>query len=452
MATKTGNPDQFLQKVGGTYYARVRVPRTLEKAVGQSHIRKSLRTGDRPEANRLKHAVVANLKAHLERLRTAPDSANERGISFADAKAYREELKALEAAGDSEEVDAVESRAVEKAEAIEELYGYDKAKKWYRAATVTTDTLAELMTHYLDANDYRASTNHGHRKALDDVLVYLNSPDAHPGDVTKKTAVLYIDKELTQRGLAHATISDRLVSLGGFWKWMVGRGVVPDGVNPWSGHSVSKAKNKGTRPEKRAYTDDEILALLRGTDRVKAWATYAYIPDLVILGLWTGCRVEELCNLKVMNIVMQESQCIIHVTDAKTKAGLRPVAVTHPTPLAVIKRRITADGDRLFPELKTGGLDAKYSASVVKAYGRYRRGCGVPDGTDYHSFRRVVITKLEHAGVGDREIARFVGHKIGTLAGDTYSAGASEKIAIKTARAIKYSREIEAEAASLVAR
>ena len=37
MATKRGNPDQYLQKVGGTYYARVRA-RTLEKYTGQTHI------------------------------------------------------------------------------------------------------------------------------------------------------------------------------------------------------------------------------------------------------------------------------------------------------------------------------------------------------------------------------------------------------------------------------
>ena len=42
MPIKRGNPDQFLQKVGGTYYARVRVPRTLEKYTGQTHIRRTL--------------------------------------------------------------------------------------------------------------------------------------------------------------------------------------------------------------------------------------------------------------------------------------------------------------------------------------------------------------------------------------------------------------------------
>jgi hypothetical protein len=100
MASSRGNPDQYLQKVGGTYYARVRVPRTLEKYVGQTHIRKSLQTGDKPEANRRKHAVVGRLKGELEALKRSPRKPEERGISFAEAREWRDDLIAAEAAAD----------------------------------------------------------------------------------------------------------------------------------------------------------------------------------------------------------------------------------------------------------------------------------------------------------------------------------------------------------------
>jgi integrase len=451
MATRRSDPDQYLQKVGGTYYARVRVPRTLEKYVRQTHIRRSLETGEKAEANRRKHAVVGSLKAELERLRKAPDSSKERGISFADAKAWRESAAELEAVGDFEGVADLSVLAVSKAEEVEKLYGFDTARKWYRAATITSETLPELMTRYLSLCDFRESTKHGHRKALDDVLGYLNTPDAHPQDIDRKTAIRYIDNELTQKDLAHTTIRDRLVSLGGFWKWMASRGAVPENKNPWSGHKVSKVQNKGTRPPKRGYTEPELLALLAGTETTKGWPTYSYLPDLVLLGLWTGCREEELCCLKVADVEVHAKHCILNITDAKTKAGIRIVAVTHPTALAVIHRRIATGGERLFMELSRGGLDNKYSASAVKAYGRYRRACGVPDGTDYHSFRRNVITALEHAGVTQVEIARYVGHKIGTLAADTYSGGADAKRSLEVSRAIKYSRAVEQAAELLVA-
>lgn len=73
----------------------------------------------------------------------------------------------------------------------------------------------------------------------------------------------------------------------------------------------------------------------------------------------------------------------------------------------------------------------------MKAYGRYRRTCQVPDGTDFHSFRRCVITVLEHADVVQVSIARFVGHKVGTLAADTYSDGGTKALALEVASKVR---------------
>jgi integrase len=443
---KTGNPNQYLKQRGFTWYASVRVPPALEQYVGSTHVRRSLQTRDLTQANRLKHAVVASIKAELEKLRKAPQQVKERGISFADAKEWNSAARELEAVGDQESLEELTLRAVTKAEQVEQLYGFEKAKKWYRTATVTADTLAELMDKYLGLSDFRASTKSGHKKALTDVLEFLKDPEAHAGDITKTVAISYIDKGLTQAGLAHTTIRDRLVSLGGFWNWMASRGLVADGFNPWRGHKISKKQHLGSTPPKRAYTDAELVQLLKGTPEVKRWPTYSYLPDLIVLGLFTGCREEELCSLKIEDIEKGRGQVVISVTDAKTKAGIRFVAVTHPTPLAVLKRRMDLGEERLFPELKPGGLDEKYSASAVKAYGRYRRACGVPDGTDYHSFRRNVITVLERAKVGQVEIARYVGHKVGTMAGDVYSSGGNRAGAIATSKAIRYFKTVEAAA------
>ena len=62
---KASNPNQYLQKVGHTWYARVRVPRSLEKRLKTTHLRRSLKTGDLVEANKRKHAVVAAMKDEL---------------------------------------------------------------------------------------------------------------------------------------------------------------------------------------------------------------------------------------------------------------------------------------------------------------------------------------------------------------------------------------------------
>jgi integrase len=449
MATKAGNPDQYLQKVGGTYYARVRVPRTLEKYTHQTHIRKSLETGDRAQANLRKHAVVGQIKAELARLRKNPKEKPDRGISFAQAKEWREELiTAQKLDDDGERAHIIQGLVVDKAEEVERLYGTEKASRWYKAATTTTDTLKELMDGWMRVSDYKESTKAGHRKALSEVLEFVKNEHAAPADVTRTVAISYLDTDLTQKGLAHSTIRDRLVSLGGFWSWMESRAAVPKGVNPWTGHKISKQNNKGRSPPKRAYTDDELCKLLAGNDKVKKWPTYSYLPDLILIGLYTGAREDELCSLLIEHIEMGKSNCIIKIADSKTKAGIRFVGITHPIPLGVIRRRIEGKsmGEQLFNELTRGGLDEKLSSSAVKAYGRYRRACGVPDGTDFHSYRRNVITVLENAGVGQVPINRYVGHKVGTLAADTYSEGGYRANSLKTSRKVRFGQLVEAAA------
>lgn len=451
MAVKRSSADQFLQKVGGTFYARVRVPRTLEKYVGQSHIRRSLQTGDKTEANRRKFAMVARIKAELEAIRKSAHKDDAPGLSFAAAKAIRDQLKELKQAGDHDMAQTVEGVTVEQALRVEALYGEVKANKWFRAATVTSESLKELLEKWLGVSDYKESTKAGHRKALTEVLAFLEDEDAVPDDVPRRVALQYIDDNLTQRNppLAHTTIRDRLVSLGGFWGWMESRGAVQPNTNPWTGHKISKKQNASTRPPKRTFTDAEILRLLKGTDKAKTWPTYAYMPDLMILGLFTGARIEELCSRDIADVIMAEDHAFISIKDSKTKAGIRFVAVCHPAPLAVLRRRLDAEGPALFPELSAGGLDDKLSASVVKAFGRYRRECDVPDGTDFHSFRRNVITVLEAAGVGQVPIARFVGHNVGTMAGDTYSAGGSKANALATARQLDHGKLIDAASLAL---
>lgn len=55
----------------------------------------------------------------------------------------------------------------------------------------------------------------------------------------------------------------------------------------------------------------------------------------------------------------------------------------------------------------------------------------------------------QEGGVGQVPIARFVGHKVGTLAGDTYSAGGAKENAVATAGSIRYGVAVEAAATAL---
>lgn len=456
MASKRQSADTYLHRPAGstgTWYARVIVPRTLRRQVGQTHIRRSLQTASKAEANLKKHAIVGEIKAGFLKLRETKADGSSPGMSFQDARGWRDDIAALNAKGDFDQAEALELAAVEQAERVEQLYGTHAAMRWHRAATVTTENLAELMARWLDGREFRESTKMGHRKALSEVLDFIGDATAHPADLSHERALAYIDTCLLARGLAANTIRDRLGSLGSFWTWMGSRGLVKRGTNPWKGHHINRKRNLGTRPAKRkgGFSEDELLRLLKGNETVRKWPTYAYLPDLMVLGMFSGARIESLAAMQAERVTKVKGGYVMQMENDKTDAGTRPVGFAHPAAVAVVARRLKgrAGPERLFPEFRPGGADEKLSASASKAFGRYRRTCGVADGADFHSFRRNVATILEGAGLLQAESARFLGHKVGTLAADTYGGPRAASWALEVSRKVQYSAAVEAAAVAL---
>lgn len=446
------NKDTYLHQPRGpgtTFYARVTVPRTLVKVIGSTHLRCSLRTTSKAEANLRKHAEVGRLKQALADMQASKAAgAGTPGLTFADAKALRDHLEAVRVE-DDERAEELEGIAADHAETLEQLYGTAHAKRWFRTATTNAETLSELMDRWLSGKDVRESTKLGHRKALKEVLAFAKNEHAYPSDIDAALALRFIDNDLTTRGLAANTISDRLVSLGGFWDWMATRNVLPRDRNPWKGHHVSRKQHQGTRPPKRkgGFTDDELVRLLVGDDRVKSWPTYAYLPDLIVLGMFTGARLESLAAMTRARVEQLGDGYVVRIENDKNDSGVRPVGITHPAPVGVVKRRLKATTqDMLFTELRQGGADDKWSASATKAFVRYRRAVLVPDGTDFHSFRRRVMSVMEQAGLLQGEISRFVGHLVGTIAADTYAGPRAATWALEVSRKVRYAPEVEAAA------
>ena len=122
-------------------------------------------------------------------------------------------------------------------------------------------------------------------------------------------------------------------------KWMRQRGLVA--YNPWAGHRISRKNNPGRAPTKRAFSPDELVKLLRGNAAVANWPTKAFLPDLMVLGMYTGVRIEEVCSLTGGNVELDSGSAMLDIVDSKTQAGIRKVAVVHPAALGIITWRLT---------------------------------------------------------------------------------------------------------------
>ena len=153
----------------------------------------------------------------------------------------------------------------------------------------------------------------------------------------------------------------------------------------------------------------------------------AALADLMRLGLLTGARLNELCELSSADVL--EAEQAIRITDGKTENARRLIPV-HPLVWPILLRRLHAAKDGLlFPELRPGGPDGKRSWYATKRYTEFRRSVlGSDDRVDFHSFRRTFATYLERAStltaaVNTSVTAELMGHTKTSLAFSLYSGG-----------------------------
>lgn len=436
----------YLQKLGNSYYIRVKVPPSLQAIVGNTHIRKALHTRSLDVANMLKWPLLASIKRHLEKLKVSdPDGIN--------AKFYRTAIKDARGNDDDASVETLELLAHDHAEGIFKSSGdLSKAQAWFQMATTGKETLGELLEVWIDGSEYTQQTKDKHRRAYAELKEYMGG-DRLPQGVTDRVALEYVDNFLKPLELGKETKAGRLTSLSTFWDWLGSKLYVPKGQNPFKGHKLSTKIDQKRSPDKRPYTEQELVKLLSGFQgainvRSKDKTTVA---SLVLLGLYTGARLDELCSLSVEDIDEVDGHYFVRVKDSKTEAGKREFAISHPVPVAVLKARLsTVKAGYIFPDLLIGGRDQKRSHYVSRQYTVIRRKLGVPDGTDFHSFRRSFMTLLENLGVDYILSARYVGHQIPTLMHSTYSGGSWRQTSLQLANRVNYGEGVEGAARVLL--
>ncbi len=218
-------------------------------------------------------------------------------------------------------------------------------------------------------------------------------------------------------GLTPKTVQRVLSALRGYWRYLQSIEVAGEDHEPFSKLDVAR-QNKRTSPRsaRQPFEPAHVVKLLEAA--IKGGDDQ--LADLIRLGMWTGCRIEELCALKVEQVKDDH----FTVGDAKTKAGWRDVP---------IHRELAQTMARLIKDSKDGhvlsGLTAnKYgdrSNAIGKRFGRLKSELGFGPQLVFHSIRKTVVTIFENAGVAENVVADIVGHEKTTMTYGLYSGGLS---------------------------
>ena len=153
--------------------------------------------------------------------------------------------------------------------------------------------------------------------------------------------------------------------------------------------------------------------------------------------MFTGCRIEELCSLKLEHV----TDTVLQIRDAKTDSGDRDVPI-HAELRQLVTRLIDDGTDGYLLSGLTFNKYGNRSNAIGKRFGRLKTKLGFDGRFVFHSLRKSFITKLERAEVAPASIARVVGHEIGSqysLALSVYSAGLSEEQMNEIVNKVSYS-------------
>ncbi len=475
--------DNLIQKKGeSTWYVRLAVPADIQSAMGGTVLIQSLKTGLRSEAMTRRLSILAGWKAQFraarEKRSNREDGWKDRIAADADdfTKIFRG-LKTAAALGESSpplinlDPDDLEEfrqfvfndsesgrRRQAEAEAAYALQGLDKEMALHDLAhKALMETLGELIAYKNDFSGAEAEqmqaifadpTAHKVKSPITKqrIATFRQYREAR-GVATKtidqqqsklKKLAAYLAKEdktldfdavsdwLDSLKLASKTLTQYLLAGNVFWKWamkhdMRWREDFKGRENPFESHELPQARGKERIDRQRKDFQPKEIAELHAAALAADQTT---LGDLILLGAYTGARIEELCRLRVEHLIEPDGVYSFDIIDSKTAAGIRVVPV-HPALTAIIDRlkRDSTDG-YLVPSYSKNKYGIR-SDALSKAFGRLKEAHGYGGQHVFHSIRKTVITQLVRAGVQGTLIAELVGHETGTVTFDVYSQGAS---------------------------
>ena len=396
----------YLVKRGRYWHFRFRVPYDLTNALGKRELHKSLRLRERTDA--LKHG--RRLASEIERTLAA----------------LRMELAHCRLSDPLDDLTAPHLKR------LSLLLGSPAKDRCSR------HTVAALVAAYVEERQARwaAKTILVYRQAMDLLNAELGSKSL--GMVTRSNGVAFQNKlartpaNLTKRypGLTFAEVlaldpppppmsaknANKLLSIvSGFFKWAIQQGHCR--ANPFRGLRVSDA----SRPDadRDAFTAEELALLFshsQFSETQDRWTSRQWLP---YVALYSGLRIEEVCQLKVDDVRKIDG---VWAFDVHSGAGqqLKTVSSNRLVPvhsyliemgLAEYVDSIRGAGEiQLWPDLKRGA-DGLLSSAYSKRFSRLKRSVGITNRRIvFHSFRHTFINDLKQQGAPEAAIKQLVGH------------------------------------------
>jgi integrase len=195
---------------------------------------------------------------------------------------------------------------------------------------------------------------------------------------------------------------------------------------------AKEQRKRGTN--RKPFTDDELLTLW--TALVSKRKPDKGLNDLFLLGLFTGCRIEELCNLTDQDVKQtSDGRFYLEIPISKTEKGIGRKVPLHKT----IEPIILGKSGYIIDAGKVNNKYGERSSSIGKKFGRLKDSLGFERGKVFHSLRMTFINKLKNAETPEIAAADIVGHEVNTMTYGVYATETPVELLFKYVDLVSYS-------------
>ncbi|MDZ7852363.1 MAG: tyrosine-type recombinase/integrase [Halomonas sp.] len=395
----------------GIYYFRLVVPAHLRSTVGRTEIRQSLRTRSKREA------LLSSARLFLESqslLGRCTPPANIAPSSLLDITPQSSPcLTSL-----LEEYSQLQKRSAISQKTID-----DKAALVRLLAKVVGDVPISSVGAK-EAREFRDI-------ALQLPPLAARKLSKHP-ELKISDFVYLVDEE---KAISITTYNNYVKNLSAFFNFAIEQGYIDN--NPFKNMRIKQ--NVKSNAWRDVFSSDDINAILISTANEKGYKYW-----LPRLALYTGARLNELCQLYKNDIILVDGMWCIHINEKRSDQKLKSL---HSERMIPVHSKLLEMGiidvvkeGRLFPELSYHDKHG-YSGQPSKWFSRVRNSLEIQGEKrkDFHSFRHTVANQLKQKGHAESLIAGLLGHATGGITNTRYGKDYAPEVLVNVVEEIAYS-------------
>lgn len=421
----------YLEERPDGYYAILRIPKdVLELYEGKKKLLKKLEANSEKKAQLEANTQVSKWKREFELKKATLGKTLDNPLLelFREALELRKQIDDEE---DSQHREALSVVLTDLAEQIEKTRTLDEAKTFHRIASGIETPLLPLYEDWeKQLTDYEGKTAHTYKR---DALLFVQKFKTLEA-ITSKSVRLWIIG-LIDDGMTINTAKNRVIKgVRNFWNYLADREIIDYDrkkdlldVTPQEKKTKKALLAKGRDP----FTPEELTRI------------YKALPEddlplqaVTTIAMFTGCRIEEICQLKVEGVSTIDGVECFTIDDSKNPNGYRSVPIHTKLKPLVKKLLKESTNEYLISDLTFNKWDDRSNA-VGKRFGHLKTSLGFPKKTKvFHTIRNCVITQL--MATAPRHIVKdLVGHEKGDQT-EAYTAQTDMKTLKKTVELIKY--------------